>query len=97
MAMININIGDIQLQCKAKFRVNADASEILCISAHHAAEVVRKHYGATILSPCDVYNACSSCPRRGKARLSHRWPSGLSITELSDDTSFGAVDKDIID
>ena len=89
MAMINIKIGDIQLQRKAKFRVYTGTKEVMCISAHHVAEVIRQHYGVTVLSPCDVYNACSSCPRRGKTRLSQRWPSDLSVTKLSDDTSFG--------
>ena len=100
MAMININIGDIQLQRTAKFRVHAGVKQTMCISAHHVAEVVRQHYWASVLSPCNVYNACSSCPRRGKARLSQHWPSDLSIMKLSDDTSFGidcATDKDIRD
>ena len=93
MAMINIKIGDIQLQRKAKFSVSIDGVEILCISAHHVAEVVRQHYGgASILSPCDVYNACSSCPRRGKSRLTQRRPADLNIIKLSDHTSFG-VDR----
>ena len=91
--LVNIKIGDIELQRKAKFRVHVGAKEVMCISAHHVAEVVRQHYGgASILSPCDVYNACSSCPRRGKSRLTQRWPADLNIIKLSDHTSFG-VDR----
>ena len=87
--MISIKIGNIQLQRKAKFRVHVGANEVMCISAHHVAEVIRQHYGVAILSPCDVYNACSSCPHRGKSRLSQRWPADLNIVKLSDHTSFG--------
>ena len=87
---ITIQVGDIELQRKAKFSVSIDGQETLCISAQHAAEVVRRHYGgAAVISACDVYNACSTCPRRGKARLAARWPSNLNIRKLRDDTSFG--------
>ena len=91
---VNVQIGNIVLQRKAKFRVNFDNDvTVLCVSAAHAVAAIKHHCGNDIvLSACDVYNSCSD--RRGKKRLRTRWPFGVQIVKLRDNTSFGVGSHD---
>ena len=86
---VNVQIGNIVLQRKAKFRVNFDNDvAVLCVSAAHAVAAIKHHCrNDIVLSACDVYNACSD--RRGKKRLRTRWPFGVQIVKLRDNTGFG--------
>ena len=86
---VPVTIGSCTILRKAKFLVRCGGVETLCISASHVSALISDHYGALIISPCDVYNALSSHPQRGKIRLGQRWPSDLMITKLSSGAIFG--------
>ena len=87
--IVPVTIGTCTIMRKAKFLVRCGGVETFCISASHVSALISDHYGALIISPCDVYNALSSHPQRGKIRLGQRWPSDLMITKLSSGAIFG--------
>jgi hypothetical protein len=82
LMMVPIQVGECTLFRKAKFRCDLEDESVFCISATHASALLKTR--GINLSTCDIYNWSNE--DRGHVRLRKRFPEGVTITKLVQDT-----------